>query len=81
MRAYLQRTEVRLSTLYRITVSFASGEGLMILFPLFIKDEITGVLGVFIDYAVRTLPTLAVMRMLAFIGDDRLPTFLLMGIG
>lgn len=49
MRAYLQRTEVRLSTLYRITVSFASGEGLMILFPLFIKDEITGVLGVFID--------------------------------
>jgi hypothetical protein len=59
MRAYLQRTEVRLSTLHRIAVSFVSGAGLMILFPLFIKDEITGVLRVFINYSVGTLPTLA----------------------
>ncbi len=59
MRAYLQRTEVRLSTLHRIAVSFVSGAGLMILFPLFIKDEITGILRVFINFWVETLPTLA----------------------
>lgn len=58
MRAYLQRTEVRLSTLHRIAVSFVSGAGLMILFPVFIKDEITGVLRVFINFGVSVFPTL-----------------------
>lgn len=59
MRAYLQRTEVRLSTLHRIAVSFISGAGLMILFPLFFKDEVTGILRTFINFAVGVLPTLA----------------------
>jgi hypothetical protein len=53
MRAYLQRTEVRLSTLHRI-----AGAGLLFLFPIFFKDEITALLNVFITFAVEQFPQL-----------------------
>lgn len=49
MRAYLQRTEVRLSTLHRIAVAFISGAGLLLLLPVFFKDEITVLVRVFLD--------------------------------
>jgi hypothetical protein len=41
MRAYLQRTEVRLSTLHRIAVAFIGGAGLLLLLPTFFKEEVT----------------------------------------
>lgn len=44
MRAYLQRTEVRNSTLHRIAIGFVSGAGLMILIPPFFKEIIDGIL-------------------------------------
>lgn len=56
MRAYLQRTEVRLSTLHRIAVAFISGAGLLFLFPIFLKDEFASILRVFIDFAIIVMP-------------------------
>lgn len=44
MRAYLQRTEVRNSTLHRIAIGFVSGAGLMILIPVFFKEVIDGII-------------------------------------
>ncbi len=44
MRAYLQRTEVRNSTLHRIAIGFVSGAGLMILIPAFFKEVIDGII-------------------------------------
>lgn len=35
MRAFLQRSEVRLSTMHRIANAFLSGAGLLVLFPVF----------------------------------------------
>lgn len=40
MRAYLQRCEVRLSTLHRIATAFISGAGLLLLIPVFFKDAL-----------------------------------------
>jgi hypothetical protein len=56
MRAYLQRTEVRLSTLHRIAVAFVSGAGLLILFPIFFSNEFTSLLAIFIRFMTTTLP-------------------------
>lgn len=39
MRAYLQRAEVRLSTMHRIGASFISGAGLLLVFSMFFKDS------------------------------------------
>ncbi len=44
MRAYLQRCEVRLSTMQRIAGVFLNGAGLLVLLPVFFKDAITNVL-------------------------------------
>ncbi|MEZ4668944.1 MAG: hypothetical protein R3E39_13640 [Anaerolineae bacterium] len=48
MRAYLQRCEVRLSTLHRIATAFISGAGLLLLIPVFFKDAIDSILTVFL---------------------------------
>jgi hypothetical protein len=40
-RAFLQRGEVRLSTLHRIAGTFLNGAGLLLLFPVFLKDIIS----------------------------------------
>jgi hypothetical protein len=38
MRAYLQRAEVRLSTMHRVAGIFLNGAGLLFLFPVFFRD-------------------------------------------
>ncbi|MBL8134965.1 MAG: hypothetical protein JNL42_24125 [Anaerolineae bacterium] len=58
MRAYLQRTEVRLSTLHRIAVAFVSGAGLLLLLPVFFKDEITVLVRVFLNTILDQVMTL-----------------------
>ncbi|MBZ0284689.1 MAG: hypothetical protein K8L97_28385 [Anaerolineae bacterium] len=40
MRAYLQRCEVRLSTLHRVGQAFFGGAGLLVLIPVFFKDAV-----------------------------------------
>jgi hypothetical protein len=42
MRAYLQRAEVRLSTIHRVAGAFLSGAGILFLFPILFKDAIVG---------------------------------------
>ncbi|MDX2161507.1 MAG: hypothetical protein SF162_09300 [bacterium] len=56
MRAYLQRSEVRLSTLHRIAVAFISGAGLLFLFPMFFKDEIVTLIRVFLAHISEPIP-------------------------
>lgn len=46
MRGYLQRCEVRLSTLHRIGVSFISGAGLLLLIPVYFKDAIDTIISI-----------------------------------
>lgn len=43
-RAFLQRCEVRLSTLHRVATALLSGAGLMVILPVLVRDQITGVL-------------------------------------
>ncbi len=71
MRAYLQRTEVRLSTLHRIAVAFIGGAGLLLLFPIFFKDEFAALLRLFIAFVVDQLPLLT--------GDTQLLGGLMLG--
>lgn len=44
MRAYLQRAEVRLSTMHRVASAFLGGAGLLILFPVFFNEAIASLL-------------------------------------
>ncbi len=46
MRAFLQRTEVRISTMHRIATAFIGGAGLLLLIPIFFRDAIDGILEV-----------------------------------
>ncbi|WP_148208458.1 hypothetical protein [Solidesulfovibrio magneticus] len=43
LRSYLQRSEVRLSTMHRIGSSFIGGAGLLILLPVIMKDSMTSI--------------------------------------
>lgn len=49
MRAYLQRAEVRLSTMHRIAGAFLNGAGLLLLFPVFFRETIKEIIGFFIS--------------------------------
>jgi hypothetical protein len=53
MRAYLQRSEVRLSTMHRVAVGFISGAGLLFLFPVFLKDSILAILREYVTYSIN----------------------------
>lgn len=50
MRSYLQRSEVRLSTMHRVAVGFLSGAGLLFLFPVFLKDGVLSLVGALLEY-------------------------------
>ncbi|XWX04126.1 hypothetical protein VZO05_00960 [Aggregatilineales bacterium SYSU G02658] len=51
MRAYLQRSEVRMSTLHRVATAFVGGAGLLILIPVFIRDIIEGIIEILLATA------------------------------
>jgi hypothetical protein len=51
MRAYLQRSEVRLSTMHRVAVGFLSGAGLLFLFPVFLKDGVLSIINELLSYS------------------------------
>jgi hypothetical protein len=50
MRSYIQRAEVRLSTMHRVAVGFISGAGLLFLFPVFFKDAILLIIRELLNY-------------------------------
>jgi hypothetical protein len=45
LRAYLQRAETRLSTLHRIAGVFLNGAGLLVLFPILLRDVLPSLIG------------------------------------
>jgi hypothetical protein len=49
MRAFLQRCEVRLSTMHRIAGVFLNGAGLLILFPVFFRDAPREIMKVLVE--------------------------------
>lgn len=51
MRGYLQRSEVRLSTIHRVAVGFLSGAGLLFLMPVFFKDGVLAVIRALLEYS------------------------------
>jgi hypothetical protein len=57
MRSFLQRVEVRLSTMHRVGSAFLGGAGLLILFPVFFKEVITGLIIVFISPITKAAVT------------------------
>lgn len=50
MRSYLQRAEVRLSSLHRIATAFISGAGLLIMLPAFFNDEVSALIRLFLQH-------------------------------
>ncbi|MAS37217.1 MAG: hypothetical protein CL610_24665 [Anaerolineaceae bacterium] len=67
MRSYLQRGEVRLSTMHRIAVGFLSGAGLLLLLPIFLKDGVLSIISAILAYTPNLpggsglVPTLALV--------------------
>lgn len=61
IRAYLGRAEVRHSTLHRIAVGFISGAGLLLLFPLFFRDVIMGIMNSFLTETWNHFPEMDVL--------------------
>ncbi|MBL8131206.1 MAG: hypothetical protein JNL42_05065 [Anaerolineae bacterium] len=51
MRGFLQRSEVRLSTMHRVAVGFISGAGLLFLLPVFLKDGVLSIIRAILDYS------------------------------
>lgn len=49
LRAFLQRSEVRLSTIHRVATALLSGAGLMVLWPAFARDGVAAVLRTLTD--------------------------------
>jgi hypothetical protein len=64
MRAYLQRCEVRLSTLHRIATAFISGAGLLLLIPVFFKDAIDTIISIVLTQASNLFPHLGLQGLL-----------------
>ena len=56
MRAYLQRCEVRLSTLHRIATAFIGGAGLLLLIPVFFKDAFDNLLAAMLTQITNFFP-------------------------
>jgi hypothetical protein len=68
MRAFLQRSEVRMSTLHRIATAFISGAGLLLLIPVFFRDVVTGILDVLLAQMGNLFPALGPVGGLAASG-------------
>jgi hypothetical protein len=73
MRAYLQRCEVRLSTMHRVATAFISGAGIIVLIPVFLKDIVSELIQILLTNFQPTiiradwLPGLALYGALSFV--------------
>jgi len=72
MRAYLQRGEVRLSTMHRVAGAFLSGAGLLVLLPAFLLNILSGLIqnvvsfpGTYIAFLGTCLTTIVVLPVFA----------------
>lgn len=64
-RAFLQRCEVRLSTLHRTAVALLSGAGLLVILPVVARDAVGGVLRSLLGVDVAAVTLLLVATMVA----------------
>lgn len=63
MRAFLQRSEVRLSTIHRVAQALLGGSALILLLPLFLRDAFPKMITVIMssyDAGQHALPTIAI---------------------
>jgi hypothetical protein len=51
IRSFLQRSEVRISTMHRIATTFIGGAGLLLLVPIFLKDAIDNIILVLVRHS------------------------------
>lgn len=58
VRAYLQRSEVRLSTVHRVATALLSGAGLMVLLPAIARDAVVEVLHSLLGGEITTIDVL-----------------------
>lgn len=58
MRAFLQRTEVRYSTLHRVATAFVGGAGLLLLTPIFFKEVVDNIMLVLLRNMSNQFPGL-----------------------
>ena len=65
IRAFLQRSEVRLSTLHRTAVALLSGAGLLVILPVVARDAVSGVLRALIAPGPEVASLLLVATVLA----------------
>lgn len=64
-RAFLQRSEVRLSTLHRTAVALLSGAGLLVVLPVVARDAVSGVLRALLAADVELVTILLAGSMVA----------------
>jgi hypothetical protein len=77
MRAYLQRAEVRLSTMHRIAGVFLNGAGLLFLLPVFLRDAFVRVAKIAFTFGDPLPRGLATALLLAMLGIPLLALYLL----
>lgn len=65
IRAFLQRSEVRLSTLHRTAVALLSGAGLLVVLPVVARDAVGGVLRALVAPGVEPTTALLMVAMLS----------------
>lgn len=68
MRAYLQRAEVRLSTMHRIAGVFLNGAGLLFLLPVFLRDAFVRIAKSALTFGDPLLQVLATALLFAVLG-------------
>ena len=77
MRAYLQRAEVRLSTMHRIAGVFLNGAGLLFLLPVFLRDAFVRLAKVALTFGDPLPRVLATALLVAALGIPLLALYLL----
>ncbi|HUN23156.1 MAG TPA: hypothetical protein PK299_08515 [Anaerolineales bacterium] len=77
MRAYLQRSEVRLSTMHRVAGIFLNGAGLLFLFPVMFKDAVRELANVLIGFAHGNLLGPALLLLVPFAISMAIPIYAL----
>ena len=73
IRAFLQRSEVRLSTLHRIAGAFLSGAGLLVVLPLVAKDSLVGPVRTMLHELVHDFDAPTAMLLAVFLAALALP--------
>ncbi len=75
MRVYLQRAEVRLSTMHRVAGIFLNGAGLLILFPLLFKDVVQNMMVILVTNTSTSSISASLLLAVPFLISLGLPLY------